>query len=174
MSVSLKKSCYERVLGIDLGIARTGYGIVDYKNNKVSFVTKGCLLTVKDNPTCYRINLIYNSIVEIVKLYKIKHIVIERVFHNNNSKTINVINQIHGIVLLVVAKENLTFSEYTPIQVKQCIFLDRNATKKQMISRMIAIFLESKNGTKLDDAFDGLACAYSYFIKKYRTLIHKN
>jgi crossover junction endodeoxyribonuclease RuvC len=158
-----------RILGLDLGLARLGYGIIDFITYFLKYITHGCLFTSSKQPISSRLNIIYEDLINLIFYYQPDIIILEKVFHTNNTKTINVINQVHGIILLLIEQLNLPVFEYTPIQVKQSILLTSKAKKTEVIKRIQLLFKLQKNiGCQIDDAFDGLACAQThiYNIKK--------
>lgn len=166
-NTNLFKKNNKKILGIDLGLARIGFGILEETQYFVKYISRGCILTSGHNTVSYRIHFIYLQLIKIIEIYQIEQVILEKVFHNINTKTINVINQIHGMILLLLEQNNIIYKEYTPIQVKQSILLNKNSNKKDVIKRLETIFdLKNTGGSKLDDAFDGIACAYTYLYSK--------
>lgn len=152
----------EIIMGLDLGLSNFGYAII--KNHKYfsSYTTHGCLLTSKHEPMHKRIQRIYILLEEILIKFKPNKIIIEKVFHHSNSKTVGLINQVHGMIYLLIARYDIWFTELTPIQVKIGIGLTSKSKKKDVISK-IAIYFGIKEGkSSKDDSFDALAITLAY------------
>ena len=146
-----------RILGIDPGTARLGFGIVD---ENVS-ITYGVIETDKDLEPEKRLLKIYNSLEEIVKKFSPEEISLENLFFNKNVKTAISVGEARGVVMLVAAKNNLKVTSYTPLQVKQGVTGYGKATKKD-IQFMVKMILNLEEIPKPDDAADALAIAITH------------
>lgn len=147
-----------RIIGIDPGIAITGYGIIDKTGNSYKPVNYGKITTEADASTFERLLLLYNNLVEIFAGYHPECAAIEELFFNKNAKTAMVIGQARGVAILAAANSGLQVFEYTPLQVKQAVAGYGRADKKQ-IQRMVKVLLNLKEIPKPDDVADALAIA---------------
>ncbi|MBA1336750.1 MAG: Crossover junction endodeoxyribonuclease RuvC [Firmicutes bacterium] len=163
-----------RIIGIDPGIAITGYGIIDKVDNSYKPVTYGKISTEADASTFERLLLLYNNLIEIFAVYHPECAVIEELFFNKNAKTAMVIGQARGVAILAAANSGLEVFEYTPLQVKQAVAGYGRADKKQ-VQRMVKLLLNLKEVPTPDDVADALAAALCHgSSQKMRTLLDRS
>ncbi len=159
---------FMRILGIDPGIGRCGWGIIDAKSNKQKAISYGCIETDKNMLLEERLEAIFDEITRIIKKEKPDSFAIEDLFFNTNAKTAMVVGQARGVVLLAAVKAKLPIGIYTPLQVKMALTGYGRADKNQM-GQMIKILLKLDQIPKLDDTTDALAVAvthaFSYKLK---------
>jgi len=154
------------ILGIDPGIATTGWGVVEkVPHGKVGkdFVMRdyGCVLTEAGLALEVRLAMLYKGVQEVLRENKPDAFVVEELFFNNNAKTALVVGQARGVILLAARHFGVPFFEYTPLQVKAALTGYGRAEKSQM-QRMIQLILSLKEIPKPDDAADALAIAYCH------------
>ncbi len=150
-----------RVLGIDPGIARTGWGIVGVENGKLGVDSFGCIETSPQEETCKRLEEIYTEILKLIKKYSPESIAIEELFFNTNAKTAFVVGQARGVILLACSQKNLDLAVYTPLQVKIAVTGYGRAEKNQ-IGKMVKTILNLKTVPKPDDTADALAVGLTH------------
>jgi len=146
------------ILGIDPGIADTGYGIIIEKNNKFICLDYGSIKTNSKIAMAQRLEILNLELSKIIKKYNPKIIAIEQLFFCKNVKTALVVGQARGIILLTAKQHNLYIKEFTPLQVKQAVSTYGKADKSQ-IQKMVKILLNLKEIPRPDDAADALAIA---------------
>ncbi|MDD3648210.1 MAG: crossover junction endodeoxyribonuclease RuvC [Candidatus Dojkabacteria bacterium] len=146
------------VLGIDCGLATTGWAIVEKAGNVYEAVSYGVVKTNSRQKLGTRLQEIYNSLSEIVSKYKPKSAGIESLFYFKNQKTVMVVGQARGVTLLALADKKLQTYDYTPLQVKQAVTGYGKAEKAQ-VQIMVKRILKLKEMPKPDDAADALAVA---------------
>ena len=158
-----------RILGIDPGIARCGWGVIEeIKNEKLKIKNCGCVETASDIAVEKRLKIIYDSVLDVIKKYKPDVLAIEELFFNTNAKTAFIVGQARGVVLLASAKQNIPVAIYTPLQVKVAVTGYGRADKNQ-IGQMVKTILKLKSIPKPDDVSDALAIALTHaFSKKMR------
>lgn len=154
----------QRIMGIDLGIASMGVGTVWNNGTQIALLEQCCISTKNDKHVCERINLIYDTLKEKINHWKPNQIAIERVFHSKNTQTVNVVNQVHGIVLLLCAQNGIIPSEYTPMQIKKYLTGSGKADKKTMMLKIREIFPKLSDQKMRDDAADAVAVAITHII----------
>lgn len=147
-----------RIIGIDPGIAILGFGVVEYINNKFKVIDYGAITTTPKNKLPERIEIIYDSLEEILEKYKPDAIAYEELFFNSNAKTAIAVGQARGAAILCAQKKKLNIYEYTPLQVKQAVVGYGRADKKQ-VQTMVKMLLNLKDVPKPDDVADALAIA---------------
>jgi len=155
------------ILGIDPGIARTGWGIIETQNSKLKTQNYGCIETTKELEKEQRLKSIYGSITDIIEKYKPDVLAIEELFFNTNAKTAFVVGEARGVILLAGAEKRLPIAIYTPLQVKVALTGYGRAEKMQ-VGKMVKVLLKLKEIPKPDDVTDALAVALTHaFSKKY-------
>ncbi|MFA6422488.1 MAG: crossover junction endodeoxyribonuclease RuvC [Candidatus Buchananbacteria bacterium] len=146
------------ILGIDPGIADTGFGIIEQYGTNLKSLGYGSIKTSKLLSLPERILILEKELSKIIKEYKPDLISVEQLFFCNNSKTALVVGQARGIVLLKAAQNNIPLKEFTPLQVKQAVCGYGQAEKSQ-IQKIVKIILKLDELPKPDDAADALAIA---------------
>ena len=146
------------VLGIDPGYAIVGCGVVEYKNNHFTMLDYGAVTTPAGMPFNIRLERIYDGVSELMEKYKPEAMSIEKLFYNNNAKTVIDVSQARGVLVLAAQKHRIPIFEYTPLQVKQSVVGYGRAEKKQ-VQEMTRIILNLEKIPKPDDAADALAMA---------------
>ena len=146
------------ILGIDPGYAIVGYGVLDYKNNHFDVVDYGAILTDAGTPFNRRLEIIYDELCAIIEKHKPQAMSVEKVFYNNNAKTVIDVSQARGVIMLAAQKLRVPVFEYTPLQVKQSVVGYGRAEKKQ-IQEMTRRILSLEKVPKPDDTADALAMA---------------
>lgn len=147
-----------RIIGIDPGTGRLGFGVVDAKAGKLSLVDAGIITTPAHTPTPIRLEDIYTSLTQIIADTKPSMMAIEKLFFARNVTTAMSVAEARGVALLVGQQAGLMIEEYTPMQIKQSITGYGKAGKKQM-QEMVRLQLGLKTVPKPDDAADALAAA---------------
>lgn len=147
-----------RILGIDPGYAIIGYGVVEYQNNHFVTLDYGAIITEAGTPFNERLEMIYDSFNEIVMCTHPEVMSIEKLFYNNNAKTVIDVSQARGVLMLAAQKNRLPVFEYTPLQVKQSVVGYGRAEKKQ-VQEMTKKILNLEKVPKPDDTADALAMA---------------
>ncbi|KEO82256.1 crossover junction endodeoxyribonuclease RuvC [Tumebacillus flagellatus] len=150
-----------RILGIDPGYGRTGYGVVDSIGNRIKSVEYGCIETKPNTPIPDRLVDIYGAVCEVIARLKPEAVAVEQIFFSKSVTTALDVAQARGVVLLAAREAGLPVAEYTPMQVKQSVAGYGKADKKQM-QEMVRMFLGLANIPKPDDAADALAVAITH------------
>lgn len=153
-----------KILGIDPGTAITGWAVIDTDSRivgrgKVSkIIGCGVITTMAKTPDSDRLEIIYDSICDIIGKQKPDIVAVEELFFFKNVKTVMSVSQTRGAVLLAIKKSKTLFAEFTPLQVKQAVVGYGRADKNQ-VQEMVKAILCLKNIPKPDDAADALAIA---------------
>lgn len=146
------------ILGIDPGYAIVGYGVLDYKNNHFDVVDYGAITTDAGVPFNRRLEIIYDELTALIEKHHPEAMSVEKVFYNNNAKTVIDVSQARGVIMLAAQKCRVPVFEYTPLQVKQSVVGYGRAEKKQ-IQDMTKRILNLEKVPKPDDTADALAMA---------------
>lgn len=148
-----------RILGIDPGLERIGYGLVDRTAGTYSAVDFGCFHTSKTDSIYTRLESIYQQVFTYIQTHKPNVIACEQLFFFKNNKTIISVGEARGVILLAVAHANIPLVEPTPLQVKTALTSWGHAPKQQVQAMVARIFKLTHIPTS-DDAADALAIAY--------------
>lgn len=161
-----------RILGIDPGIGRTGWGVVQMTNGKLHITNCGCIETKPNDKLENRLDALYEEIINIIDEHKPDVLSIEDLFFNTNAKTALVVGQARGVMLLAAAQKNLPVSVYTPLQVKMALTGYGRAEKNQ-VGQMVKIVLHLPSIPKPDDTADALAIAITHAFSMKMNLAKK-
>ncbi len=150
-----------RILGIDPGIGRTGWGIIEPEGSRFTTHGYGCIETLPNDDLSRRLFALYDEIINIIDEYQPDELAIEDLFFNTNAKTALIVGQARGVVLLAAAQKNLSIAVYTPLQVKMALTGYGRAEKNQ-VGVMVKTLLRLSAIPKPDDTADALAIALSH------------
>lgn len=146
------------IMGIDPGIAISGYGIISCKDNHSFIIEYGVIKTASQLEMPRRLKKIYEGYIELMEKYTPDAVAVEELFFNKNAKTIISVGQARGAALLAASLSNIAVFEYTPLQVKQSVVGYGRADKNQ-VQQMVKAFFNLDTIPKPDDAADALAVA---------------
>ncbi len=158
-----------RVLGIDPGTGRCGFGVVEKHGTTITPVNYGVIETYKDQSDLERLNIVYEGIAELIATYRPEFMGVETLYFNTNITTGIKAAQARGVILLAGYRQNVPIIPVTPLQVKQQLTGYGRADKKQVIE-MVKRMMHITKKIDPDDAADALAIALTAI---YR-LEHKN
>ena len=146
-----------KIIGIDPGLGRVGYGIIEIQNEKKIFLDCGVIETNKTKKEEDRLYEIFNDLNTLVDHWKPEIAAGEKFFFYKSSTTISVV-QARGVIMMVLASKKILISEYAPSQVKLSIAGSGKASKKEVIEAVM-YNLNLNNAPKPDDSADALAIA---------------
>jgi len=146
------------ILGIDPGLASTGYGLIKKTGQALEMIDYGVIETLAKVDFPVRLKKINSELKKIIKKYKPDLFAVENIYFCKNVKTALLVGQARGVILLTCIESKKPIYEFTPLQVKQAITTYGRAEKKQ-VQQMLKILLKLKTIPKPDDAADALACA---------------
>jgi len=153
-------------LGIDPGLAATGYGLVRLEpDGELVAVSFGVILTPKTDSVPARLDRLYREMKSLLKKYKPETCGVEKLFFQRNISTAIAVGQARGVTLLALEQANLEVFEYTPNEVKQAVAGYGSADKRQ-VQEMVRALLGLPSIPKPDDAADALAIAITHLNTK--------
>lgn len=163
------------VLGIDPGLAITGYGFIEVnQHHEYSCVNYGVIRTESGLTDPERLVVIYNTLTDLIHHHQPDTSTVEKLFFQRNVKTALSVGQARGVVMLALAQANIPIYEYTPNEIKQTISGYGNAGKRQ-IQRMVQTLLNLNELPNPDDAADALAVAICHIHhQSYNNLMQEN
>lgn len=147
------------ILGIDPGIADTGYGVIEKdENGKLICIEYGSIRTKAGDDLDKRLEVLNRELDTLIKKYSPVLVAVEQLFFCKNVKTALTVGHARGVVLLTIRQNNIQLVEFTPLQIKQAVSAYGKASKMQ-VQKMVKTILNLKQIPKPDDAADGLAAA---------------
>lgn len=146
-----------RIIGIDPGLRRTGWGIIDTIGNSLRFVASGTVTSDGDMDLASRLCQLHDGLADIVHQFKPHEAAVEQTFVNKDAVATLKLGQARGIAMLVPARAGLPVAEYAPNAVKKSV-IGVGHGEKQQIHMMLKILMP-KAEFKGNDAADALAIA---------------
>jgi crossover junction endodeoxyribonuclease RuvC len=149
-----------RILGIDPGLRRTGWGVVEVDGNRLSYVACGSLATDDEAALAVRLVAIHDGLSRVVADFRPDEAAAEATFVNRDAAATLKLGQARGVALLVPAKAGVPVAEYAPNLVKKTIVGAGHGDKAQI--RMMVGVLLPKATPESEDAADALAVAVTH------------
>jgi crossover junction endodeoxyribonuclease RuvC len=149
-----------RILGIDPGLRRTGWGVVEADGNRLMFVACGSVHTQDGASVATRLVTIHDGLVRVVEQFRPEEAAVEATFVNKDAGATLKLGQARGVALLVPARAGVLVAEYAPNVVKKSIVGAGHGDKTQV--RMMIGVLLPKADPQTHDAADALAIAVTH------------
>jgi crossover junction endodeoxyribonuclease RuvC len=146
------------ILGIDPGLAATGYGVINKQNNEINTHAWGVVKTKAESRPEKRLKKIYESILKIIEKHEPETGACEDLFFSKNKKTAKKVFQARGATLAAFGAKGIPVKSYKPQSIKKALTGYGRADKKQM-QEMTKVTLGLKEIPEPDHAADALACA---------------
>jgi len=146
------------VLGIDPGLTRTGYGIVEAAGTTARAISVGVIRTAANTPMASRLMEIYEDVSSLIDEHHVDGAAIEEVFTNRNRATATGVARASGVIMLALAQAGITVVEYTPSAVKMAL-TGFGAAEKQQVQNVVQMRLGLATSPQPADAADALAIA---------------
>jgi len=146
-----------RIVGIDPGLRRTGWGIVESDGVRLSYVASGRVTSSSDDALAVRLLTLHGGLADVVRTHQPNEAAVEETFVNTNARATLKLGQARGIALLVPASFGLPVAEYAPNLVKKTVVGAGHAEKEQILA-MLKVLLPRAKPTSEDEA-DALAIA---------------
>lgn len=156
------------VLGIDPGIANTGYGFIKADSSTVIPLGYGCIQTTPKDESAQRLKTIYDELIQLVGKYQPDFFALEDLFFSKNVSSAFAVGEARGVIKLAAANTNREVYSYPPLQIKQAVVGYGKATKRQ-VQEMVKVLLGLKNIPRPDHAADALAVAICH-ARSYKIL----
>ena len=146
------------ILGIDPGLANTGYGVIQASRGKLKYISHGVIETASDLELGERLALIYDAVLKLIDTYKPDLAGIENLYFAKNRSSAIPVAQAKGILLLSMFKKGVRAFEFSPLEIKMAMTGNGRASKEQ-VQEMVKIFLGLKKVPGPDHASDALSAA---------------
>ena len=155
-----------RVLGIDCGSERTGYGVIESDGGRHSLLIAGVIRTSPKSRFELRLLEIANGLRELIREHAPESAAVEGVFHAVNVKTALKLAHVRGIALLAVAEAGVNLAEYSPLEIKTSVVGYGRAEKTQ-VQMMVKSLLRLPEIVESQDASDALAVAICHATREW-------
>ncbi len=146
-----------RIIGLDPGLRRTGWGIIESDGPRLSYVASGVVTSDSEDALASRLAELYQGILAIIAAHRPAEAAVEETFVNDNPRSTLKLGQARGMALLAPAMKGLTVAEYPPNLIKKTVVGAGHADKRQ-IQAMIGFLLPRATFDSADEA-DALAIA---------------
>ena len=159
-----------RIIGIDPGLRRTGWGIVEIAGNRLGFLGCGSVMTNDRDSLAMRLLAIHDGLMRILDEFHPDEAAVEATFVNKDAKATLKLGQARGIAMVVPARAGVPVAEYAPNLVKKSIVSAGHGDKAQV--RMMIGVLLPKADPNSDDAADALAIAVTHAHHRQSAVLH--
>lgn len=146
------------ILGIDPGLANTGWGVIDRSGTSCRCIAYGCISTKPVTPLPERLRAIHDELQAVIARYAPAECAVESVFFGTNAKSAFATGQARGVALLATVDAALALAEYSPVQIKNVVVGTGTADKNQ-VTYMVRTLLALDHDPTPDHAADALAAA---------------
>lgn len=146
-----------RIIGLDPGLRRTGWGVIDVDGPRLMYVASGVVAVPSEDDLAYRLRTIFEEVSSLIASFKPREAAVEETFVNDNPRSTLKLGQARGTVLLAPAMAGLRIAEYTPNLIKKSVVGSGHA-EKQQVGAMVKFLLPKTNCKSADEA-DALAIA---------------
>jgi crossover junction endodeoxyribonuclease RuvC len=149
-----------RILGIDPGLRRTGWGVIGQEGTRLSFVACGAVLSDEKLSLAERLRQLHDGLSQVMSDWAPDEVAVEETFVNKDAQSTLKLGHARGIALLVPALGGVSVSEYAANLVKKTVVGAGHADKRQ-IAAMVKVLLP-KSDARTADAADALAVAITH------------
>ena len=146
------------ILGIDPGLAHTGWGVVETRGTVCRARAYGCVATAASEPIDLRLGRICRTLAEVIEKYGPTELAIESIYFGENTKSAIATAQARGAAIVACSAAGLAVGEYTPMQIKQAV-VGTGAADKHQVAYMVRNVLALDHEPRPDHAADALAAA---------------
>ena len=161
------------ILGIDPGLAHTGWGVVETRGTTCRARAYGCVTTTAGEPIDLRLGRICRTLSEVIEKYGPTELAIESIYFGENTKSAIATAQARGAAIVACSAAGLTVGEYTPMQIKQAV-VGTGAADKRQVTYLVRSVLALDHDPRPDHAADALAAAVCHAnVSRTRRLTEK-
>jgi len=158
------------ILGIDPGLANTGWGVIERSGGRFRCLAYGCITTRAHEQTAQRLATIHDGVRDVIIRYRPAECGVESVYFGSNAKSAFATGQARGVALLATADSALPLGEYSPVQIKSAV-VGSGTADKQQIQYMVRVLLGLDHEPSPDHSADALAVAICHANLRDRALL---
>ena len=149
-----------RILGVDPGSRKTGYGLIENSGNRIRHLASGCIRLNAKHPLSDRLSMLSRELEQLIEEFRPDCGAVEKVFFAKNAQSALTLGHARGVILLKFSERHLPIHEYQALKVKQTVVGVGRADKDQ-VQHMVRILLNLQNSLQEDEA-DALAVAITH------------
>jgi len=152
------------IIGIDPGLAETGWGVLEVSSRgDLKVLAYGSVKTSPEQDLPERLDKIHTEIKSLIAKFNPDTVAIEQIFFGANAKTAMMVGEARGSAILACGARKIEVLDYTPLQIKTAV-TGYGRAEKQQIQKMIKELLNLETIPRPDHAADALACAYCHIV----------
>jgi crossover junction endodeoxyribonuclease RuvC len=153
------------IIGVDPGTNLTGFGIISHNGSSFSLIKNGLIKLSLKNSLPEKLVVIYDELVDLIKIYKPDEFALETAFYGKNVQSAMKIGYARGAAILAAAHCKIPMSEYSPREIKKSV-VGKGAASKEQVSFMIKTILSAEQIRMKFDESDALAVALCHAFRK--------
>lgn len=150
-----------RIMGIDPGTRKTGFGILRYQHNRHQHVHSGVIRLDENLVLEHRLCVLSQELDHLIKEYQPDCVAVEKIFFAKNAQSALVLGHARGVVLLKFTEHEIPLFEYSPLEVKQTV-VGVGRAEKQQVQHMVKVLLNQNSRQMKEDESDALAVAITH------------
>ena len=158
MDLTQNNENLRRIIGVDPGLASTGWGVLEFSDGRMRYLAHGCIETRAEESRGERLHIIHKSFLKILKSYKPSEAAMESLYFGKNISSAMSVAEARGVLLLALTAQGIPTLELTPHAIKQAVVGVSRAEKSQ-VQEMVRLVLGLKEIPKPDHAADALGAA---------------
>jgi crossover junction endodeoxyribonuclease RuvC len=158
------------ILGIDPGLANTGWGVIERQGPASRTLAYGCITSGATEPLAQRLARIHDELRAVIARFHPAECAVENIYFGSNAKSAFATGQARGVALLATADSRIAISEYSPVQVKSVV-VGSGAADKTQITFMVRSLLALDHDPCPDHAADALAVAITHSVLRQRAAL---
>jgi crossover junction endodeoxyribonuclease RuvC len=147
-----------RIIGVDPGLAASGWGVIDFDHQRIRYIAHGCIETKADRPRSERLFAIYGSFRAVLETYHPTESAIETLYFARNVSSAIPVAEARGVLCMSLAEWGLPVREFTPNAIKQAV-VGRGAADKAQVQDLVRLILGLPSIPTPDHAADALGAA---------------
>lgn len=152
--------CFMILLGLDPGLEKTGWGVIESDGNRLRHLANGTIVTRPADPLARRLALLFGALEEVIEIWRPAGAAVEETFVNRNPRSTLKLGQARGVALLAAGRLGCLVGEYPPATVKKAVVGTGAAEKPQVRAMVRHLLPDAEPAT--DDASDALAVAITH------------
>lgn len=149
-----------KILGIDPGSIKCGYGVIEILPKGAAYVASGTIAPSSAKPLHERLKYIYEGLIAIIRNYQPDHVVVEKMFYAKSVRAAMSLGYARGIALLAAASEKIELHECSALEVKKSV-VGYGRAEKEQVQKMVRLILNLQ-GDLAPDSADAIALALCY------------
>ena len=150
-----------KILGIDPGSRRTGYGLIEANPQHNRYLSSGCIRLPESKSLAERLVLLGDTLGDLIQQWQPDCGVVEEVFFAKHPRSALVLGHVRGVVLLELGRRQVRLHEYAPRQVKQSL-VGTGSAQKEQIQHMVRMLLNLRSCPLQEDEADALAVSLTH------------